>query len=119
MLEEFTKAAVDKIIAQDYPYLKLPALLFATVSSAQMLGETFTLEKPVVYDEDAPRTFNAHIDAHWYEYTLTVVDRFGSVDENFPKFPGIRSRAQYKPGATVAVALAYGDSPVIIGEVQL
>lgn len=119
MLEEFTTAAVDKIIAQKYPHLKLPAVLFATISSVTMLDETVTSEKLVIHDEDALRIFNAHINAHWYEYTLTVVDRFGSVDNEFPKFPGIRSRAQYTTGATVAVALAYGDSPVIIGEVQL
>ena len=41
------------------------------------------------------------------------------VAETFPALPGVRSKAQYKAGAVVAVALAYGDSPAIIGEVQL
>ena len=80
MLEQMIKAVAKKLIAQEYPHVKLPA---------------------VVYD------------------TLTVVDRFGNVDETFPAHPGGRTKAQYKAGAVVAVALAYGDSPAIIGEVQL
>ena len=52
-------------------------------------------------------------------YTLVVVDRWGNRDESFPALPGVRSKAQYKGGAVVAVAMAYGDSPAIIGEVQL
>ncbi|MFR9190647.1 MAG: hypothetical protein ACLVL7_10810 [Anaerotruncus massiliensis (ex Togo et al. 2019)] len=38
---------------------------------------------------------------------------------DLPALPGVRSKAQYEAGAVVAVALAYGDSPAIIGEVQL
>ena len=94
MLEEFVKAAVNKIISQNYSYLKLPAILLATIDSTTLLDD-------------------------WYEYTLTVIDRFGSIDSDFPKLPGIRSRKHYSIGATVAIALAYGDSPVIIGEVSL
>ena len=60
-----------------------------------------------------------HATAHWNEYTLTVVDRWGNEDESFPPLPGVRSKGQYKAGAFVAVAMAYGDSPAIIGEVQL
>lgn len=58
--------------------------------------------------------------AYWYEYKLTVIDRFGSPDANYPALPGIKSKKQFKAGAVVAVALPYGDlTPAIIGEVEL
>lgn len=93
MLEEFTKAAVDKIIAEDYPHLKLPAVVYATVMGQKSAGA-------------------------WNEYTLAVLDRFGNRDESFPTIPGVMSKLGFEAGATVAVALVYGDlTPVIIGEV--
>ena len=119
MLEEFVKAAIDKIIAQDYPYLKLPAVVFATVTKATQLGETFEFKDLVIHNDETGTSYRGHITAHWYEYNLAVVDRFGGKDEGYPPFPEIRSRAQYEVGATVAVAMAYGDSPAIIGEVKI
>lgn len=57
---------------------------------------------------------------YWYEYKLTVIDRFGNPDANYPALPGIKSKKQFKAGAVVAVALPYGDlTPAIIGEVEL
>ena len=51
---------------------------------------------------------------------LTVIDRFGNPDANYPALPGIKSKKQFKAGAVVAVALPYGDlTPAIIGEVEL
>ena len=108
-----------KLIAQEYPHVKLPAVVYATVSKAAQLGETFELEELVIHNDETGSSYKGLITAHWNEYTLTVVDRFGNVDETFPALPGVRSKAQYKAGAVVAVALAYGDSPAIIGEVQL
>ena len=93
MLEQMIKAVAKKLIAQEYPH--------------------------VIHNDETGSSYKGHITAHWNEYTLTVVDRFGNVDETFPALPGVRSKAQYKAGAVVAVALAYGDSPAIIGEVQL
>lgn len=120
MLEEFTKAAVDKIIAEGYPHLKLPAVVYATIAQAKQLGETFQTEELVIYNDEGGGSYRGHIVAHWYEYTLNVLDRFGNQDESFPTIPGVRSKNQFKPGAVVAVALAYGDiAPAIIGEVQL
>ena len=54
------------------------------------------------------------------EYTLWVVDRFGSEDSSFPALPGVRSRIPLQAGALAAIALPFGDlTPVIIGEVVL
>lgn len=93
MLEEFTKAAVSKIIAEDYPHLKLPAVVYAAITQRDSVGE-------------------------WCQYTLAVLDRFGNRDGRFPAIPGVMSKMSFRIGDTVAVALAYGDlSPVIIGEV--
>ena len=50
-----------------------------------------------------------HIVAHWYEYTLRVVDRFGNLDAKFPELPSVRSKKQFQRGATVTIGLAYGD----------
>lgn len=94
MLEQMIKSVTKKIIAQEYPHAKSPSVIYATVSKATQIGD-------------------------WNEYTLIVVDRWGNEDESFPPLPGVRSKEQYKPGAFVAVAMAYGDSPAIIGEVQL
>ena len=41
MLEEMVKAVVNKVIAQDYAFLKTPAALYAVVTKATQLGETF------------------------------------------------------------------------------
>ena len=119
MLEQMIKAAAKKLIAQEYPHVKLPAVVFAIISQAVQLGETFELEELVIHNDETGNSYKGHIAAHWNEYTLTVVDRFGNVDETFPALPGVRSKAQYRTGAVVAVAMTYGDSPAIIGEVQL
>ena len=100
-------------------HAKSPAVVYATVSKATQLGETFDLEDLVIHNDETGSSFKGHITAHWNEYTLTVVDRWGNEDESFPPLPGVRSKGQYKAGAFVAVAMAYGDSPAIIGEVQL
>ena len=34
------KAVAKKLIAQEYPHVKLPAVVYATVSKAAQLGET-------------------------------------------------------------------------------
>lgn len=119
MLEQMVKAVVRKFIAQEYPHAKSPAVVYATVSKATRLDETFELEELVIHNDETGGSFRGHITAHWNEYTLTVVDRWGSKDESFPPLPGVRSKAQYKTGAFVAVAMAYGDAPAIIGEVQI
>ncbi len=76
--------------------------------------------KENIHNDDTGSSFNGHITANWYEYTLTVLDRFGNPDDDFPTIPGIKSKSQFKAGAVVAVALPYGDlTPSIIGEVSL
>lgn len=118
-LETMMKKVVDKSIAQDYPFAKNPAVLYATVTKATQLGETFSYDDLVIHNDETRTSYRGHIVAHWYEYTLQVVDRWGNVDEEFPPFPGICSKAQYKQGAFVSVGMAYGDTPAIIGEVKL
>ena len=119
MLQEAVKTVIHKAIAQDYPYLKTPAILYAVVAKAAQLGETFSYDDLVIHNDDTGTSFRGHIVAHWYEYTLQVVDRCGNVDDAFPPFPDIRSRIQLKTGAFVSVAMAYGDVPAIIREVKL
>ena len=120
MLEQMVKAVVDKTIAADYPHLRLPAVVDASVSSARELPETFEVKELVIYNDDSGGSYRGHIVAHWHEYTLAVLDRFGNKDESFPPIPGIKSKIQFQAGALVAVALSYGElSPAIIGEVVL
>lgn len=119
MLEEMVKAVVNKAIAQDYPFLKTPAVLYAVVTKAAKLGETFDYKDLVIHNDETGTSYRGHITANWYEYTLQVVDRWGNTDENFPAFPEIRSRIQLTTGAFVSVAMAYGDVPAIIREVKL
>ena len=113
------KAVVHKVVAQDYPFLKTPAVLYAVVTKAKQLGETFDYKDLVIRNDEAGTSYRGHITAHWYEYTLQVVDQWGNVDKSFPAFPDIRSRIQLTTGAFVSVAMAYGDTPAIIREVKL
>ena len=99
--------------------LKLPAAVFATIDSAAK-SDAFDIEELIVHNEVTGEVFKAHITSYWYEYKLTVIDRFGNPDTNYPALPGIKSKKQFKAGAVVAVALPYGDlTPAIIGEVEL
>lgn len=119
MLEEMVQIVMKKLIASDYPHLKLPAVVFAKVASAQKCG-AYDITDLIITDESTGRVFPARITAPCYEYRLTVIDRFGNADSSFPALPGIKSKKQFQTGAVVAVALAYGDiDPAIIGEVSL
>ena len=70
--------------------------------------------------QNSTRLHSLVISLNWYEYTLTVLDQFGSIDSAFPTLPQIRSRKQFKTGSIVVVALPYGELiPSIIGEVRL
>ena len=42
MLEQMMRAVARKIIAQEYPHAKSPAVVYATVSKATQLGETIS-----------------------------------------------------------------------------
>ena len=51
---------------------------------------------------------------------LTVLDRFGNPDPDYPPIPQVRSRKQFQQGTVVAAALPYGElTPSIIGEARL
>ena len=114
MLEEMVASVMKKTLAQDFPHLKL-----ATIDSAAK-SDAFDIEELIVHNEATGEVFKAHITSYWYEYKLTVIDRFGNPDANYPALPGIKSKKQFKAGAVVAVALPYGDlTPAIIGEVEL
>lgn len=120
MLEKMIRAVINKMIAADYPHLKLPTVVFAKVDSAKKMGETFQVEELAIYNDETGTSYKGHIVSNWYEYKLTVLDRFGNVDTEFPALPGIKSKKQFKAGAIVAIAMSYGDiAPAIIGEVEL
>ena len=99
------------------------ASLFAAesmVANTAAGSDAFDIEELIVHNEVTGEVFKAHITSYWYEYKLTVIDRFGNPDANYPALPGIKSKKQFKAGAVVAVALPYGDlTPAIIGEVEL
>lgn len=119
MLEEMVNKIIKKAIAVDYPHLKLPTVVFAKVDSVKKL-DTYEIRDLVIFNDDTGGSFRAHIVAYWYEYKLTVLDRFGSPDPNYPALPQIKSKKQFQQGATVAIALPYGElAPAIIGEVKL
>ncbi len=120
MLEEMVKSIVHKTLGNSYPHLRLPCIVYARVDSASKLGETFDYEQLIIHNDETGSSYRGHITANWYEYKLTILDRFGSPDEAFPPLPGIKSKKQFKTGAVVAVALLYGElTPAIIGEAKL
>ena len=55
MLEQMIKAVAKKLIAQEYPHVKLPAVVYATVSKATQLGETFDLEDLVIHNDETDK----------------------------------------------------------------
>lgn len=119
MLEEMVNKIIKKAIAVDYPHLKLPTIVYAKVDSVKKLN-TYEVHDLVVYNDVPCGSFNAHVVAYWYEYKLTVLDRFGSPDSKFPALPQIKSKKQFQQGAMVAIALPYGElAPAIIGEVKM
>jgi len=120
MLEQMIESVINKTLATSYPHLKLPIVVYATVVSVRELPDTFEDKELVICNGETGSSYRGHIVAHWYEYILSVADRFGNPDESFPTIPGVRSKLQLEDKALVAVALAYGDiAPAIIGEVLL
>lgn len=96
MLEEMVKAILKKMIAEEYAYLKAPAILYAKISSVQQLEDD------------------------WYMYRITVLDQFGNADVRVPAMPGIRSKKSFQVGTVVTIALPYGSlNPVLLEEIQL
>lgn len=119
MLAEMISFNVRKCIAVHYPHLRLPAVLFAKVDAVKKL-DVYEIKDLVIYNEDDGTSFRARMEAYWYEYSLTVLDRFGNPDQQFPSIPQIKSKKQFRQGAIVAIALPYGELvPSIIGEVKL
>jgi len=120
VLEEMVKSIINKTLETDFPHLVLPAVVYATVTAAKKLPETYEVNELVIYNDETCGSYRGHIVAPWWEYTLEVINRFGNRDEDVPILPGIKSKKQFKAGATVAVAMAYGDlTPSIIGEVEV
>lgn len=119
MLAEMIKAVIKKTIATDYPHLRLPAAALAKIDSVRKL-DPYEIEDLTFYNDDEGKSCHGHLDACWYEYKLTVLDRFGNPDEAFPALPEIKSRKQFREGAVAAVAFLYGElAPALIGEVEL
>lgn len=119
-LEQFTESVIGRVIGEKYPHIGLPSIVYATVTGAKELDDTYVVTGLEITDEDNERTFKAQIKAHWYEYSLKVIDRLGNADSTFPELPGVRSKLSLEQGAIVAVGLAFGDITLtIIGEVTL
>ena len=119
MFEQAVQSTVKSVFAADYPYLNLPAVIYARVASVKTL-DSYEINDLVIHNDETRTSFRGHITAHWYEYELTVLDRFGSPDPKFPAVPQVRSKKQFPKGAVVAAALPYGELvPAIIGEVRL
>ena len=105
MLEEMVASVMKKTLAQDFPHLKLPAAVFATIDSAAK-SDAFDIEELIVHNEVTGEVFKAHITSYWYEYKLTVIDRFGNPDANYPALPGIKSTNRCRSHAFTSCGLA-------------
>lgn len=119
-LQQMMKDVTKRTIATDYPHAKLPAVVYASVAKVKRLDQYEIRELVIYNDEHSASCYRGHIVAYWYEYELTVLDRFGNPDEEYPTLPQIKSKKQFRQGAVVAVALPYGElASAIIGEVKL
>lgn len=93
MVAEMIETGVKKVLAERYPHLLRPAVMYAKVTAAQDAG-------------------------NYYVYSLKILDKNGEVDGSFREIPGVRSKVQADNGAAVAVALPYGElNPFILGVV--
>mgnify|MGYP000567990527 CR=1 FL=1 len=59
MLEEMVASVMKKTLAQDFPHLKLPAAVFATIDSAAK-SDAFDIEELIVHNEVTGEVFKAH-----------------------------------------------------------
>lgn len=119
-LEKFVQNVVKDVLKRGYSHLDAPSVLLARVSSAKELADMYEAEELDIYNDETGGSYRGHIVGRWQEYTLTVVDRFGNVDSDYPTLPSVRSKIQLRAGALAAIALPFGDlTPVIIGEVVL
>ncbi|MEA4933273.1 MAG: carbamoyl-phosphate synthase subunit L [Lawsonibacter sp.] len=115
-LEQFVKNVVEK----QYPQLKRPAMVYAAVTAATMLSDTYNLTDLQITNTDAVTSFHASVSAHWFEYSLRVLDPFGNEDETYPEIPAVRSKLQLSAGAVVAIGFGNNNvEPILIGEVVL
>ena len=89
MLEEMVKSIINKTLETDFPHLVLPAVVYATVTAAKKLPETYEVNELVIYNDETGGSYRGHIVAPWWEYTLEVINRFGNRDEDVPILPGI------------------------------
>lgn len=93
MIAEAITIGVKKVLDESYPHLLRPAVMYAKVTAAQNAGG-------------------------YYVYSLKILDKNGEVDDGFKEIPGVKSKIQADSGATVAVALPYGElNPFILGTV--
>ena len=60
MLEEMVASVMKKTLAQDFPHLKLPAAVFATIDSAAK-SDAFDIEELIVHNEVTGEVFKAHL----------------------------------------------------------
>ena len=56
MLEEMVASVMKKTLAQDFPHLKLPAAVFATIDSAAK-SDAFDIEELIVHNEVTGEVF--------------------------------------------------------------
>jgi len=115
-LEQFVKNVVEK----QYPHLKRPAVVYASVTAVKIRSDTYTLTNLQITSTDSGTSYAGSVTAHWFEYSLRVLDQFGNADESYPEIPAVRSKLQISAGATVAIGFAFNTvEPIIIGEVVL
>ena len=92
MVQQFMETGVSKVLAERYPHLLRPAVMYAKVTAAQ--------------------------NADGYMYSLKILDKNGDIDDSFKEIPGVRSKVQADTGAVVAISLPYGElNPFILGVV--
>ena len=60
MLEEMVKAVVNKVIAPGLRLPQAPAALYAVVTKATQLGETFDYNDLVIHNDETGTSYRGH-----------------------------------------------------------
>ncbi|MDR2024018.1 MAG: hypothetical protein LBQ71_12445 [Hungatella sp.] len=118
-LETMMKSVMKKNMEEAYPQVQFPAVMKAKVTKAVPLAEEYYFDDLEIEDKSESRSYEAKITGKWFEYSLKILNKDGTNDSEYPVIPGVKSMVQVKTGATVAVALLYGElSPFILGEAR-
>lgn len=114
MVDELISSIMIKM-KENYPQLECPEAMKARIISAKKTDETYN-RRVFLKDVASGEKREYELEQECYVYSVRILDNTGSVLEDYPVLPGIKSRDVYSVGETVTVVFSGGEiNPVIVG----